>query len=90
MFDQVARGYEGPLYAEVSPRSFSARVHEGSTLNQIRFRRYDGGAEGLAAGLDDRSLSLSHGDRPLVDGDLNLRGGLILRVALSAPPPSAR
>ncbi len=84
VFDQVARGYEGPLYAEVSPRSFSARVHEGSTLNQIRFRRHHDGAEGLAAGLDDRTLSRSHGDRPLVDGDLNLRGGLILRVALSA------
>ena len=83
VFDQVARGYAGPLYAEVSPRSFSARVHEGSTLNQIRFRRHVG-AEDPAAGLDDRTLSRSHGARPLVDGALNLRGGLILRVALSA------
>ena len=39
VFDRVARGYEGPLYAEVSPRSFSVRVRKGSKLNQIRFRR---------------------------------------------------
>ncbi|MGO8845458.1 MAG: 2'-deoxycytidine 5'-triphosphate deaminase domain-containing protein, partial [Methylocella sp.] len=29
VFDRVARGYEGPLYAEVSPRSFSVRVRKG-------------------------------------------------------------
>lgn len=81
VFDHVARGYHGPLYAEVSPRSFSARVHEGSTLNQIRFRRH-GEAEGQLP-IDDRALSRSHGTRPLVDGALNLRGGLIVRVALS-------
>ena len=32
-------GYTGPLFAEISPRSFSVRVREGSRLNQIRFRR---------------------------------------------------
>ncbi len=83
VFDQVARGYEGPLYAEVSPRSFSARVHVGSTLNQIRFRRHATSSD-TTTGIDDDALSRSHGDHPLVDGDINLRGGLILRVALSA------
>jgi len=39
VFDRVARAYNGPLYAEVSPRSFSVRVRKGSKLNQIRFRR---------------------------------------------------
>ena len=39
VFDRVTRGYEGRLYAEVSPRSFSVRVRKGSKLNQIRFRR---------------------------------------------------
>src|ERR1700732_916390 len=29
VFYRVARGYEGPLYAEVSPRSFSVRVRKG-------------------------------------------------------------
>lgn len=84
VFDHVARGYAGRLYAEVSPRSFSVRVHEGSKLNQIRFRRWAPDDAGTALGIDDRALSRSHGLMPLVDGDLNLRGGLILRVALSA------
>ncbi|MBS4050750.1 MAG: 2'-deoxycytidine 5'-triphosphate deaminase [Methylomonas sp.] len=38
-FDQVGRGYKGPLYVEVAPRTFSIVVRSGSRLNQIRFRR---------------------------------------------------
>ena len=60
VFDVVARGYKGQLYAEVSPRSFSVRVHEGSKLNQIRFRRLN-------------SSQLSHTDFTLSDKDLALR-----------------
>jgi dCTP deaminase len=39
VFDTVEGGYAGPLYAEISPRSFSIKVRKGSRLNQIRFRR---------------------------------------------------
>jgi dCTP deaminase len=38
-FDQVEHGYHGPLYAEISPRTFPILVREGSRLSQIRFRR---------------------------------------------------
>src|SRR5438270_11171600 len=38
-FDQVEQGYHGPLYAEISPRTFPILVREGSRLSQIRFRR---------------------------------------------------
>jgi dCTP deaminase len=38
-FDRVPAGYEGPLYIEISPRTFSIVVRQGSRLNQIRFRR---------------------------------------------------
>jgi dCTP deaminase len=38
-FDRVREGYNGPLYAEVSPRTFSVLVRKGSRLNQIRIRR---------------------------------------------------
>ncbi|MDG2474655.1 MAG: 2'-deoxycytidine 5'-triphosphate deaminase [Paracoccaceae bacterium] len=38
-FDRIPRQYSGPLYAEVSPRSFSVLVKAGTRLNQIRFRR---------------------------------------------------
>jgi dCTP deaminase len=38
-FDQVARGYEGPLYLEIAPRTFSGVVRPGTRLNQLRFGR---------------------------------------------------
>ena len=41
-FDQVEEGYEGHLYIEVAPRSFSVVVRTGTRLNQLRFRRTRG------------------------------------------------
>jgi dCTP deaminase len=38
-FDRVRDGYKGPLYAEVSPRSFSVLVRTGSRLVQLRILR---------------------------------------------------
>ena len=38
-FDRVREQYNGPLYAEVSPRTFSVLVRKGSRLNQLRIRR---------------------------------------------------
>lgn len=38
-FESVAAGYRGPLYAEISPRTFSILVRRGSSLNQLRLRR---------------------------------------------------
>jgi dCTP deaminase len=38
-FDSVARGYRGPLYAEISPQTFGIVVRQGSRLNQLRLRR---------------------------------------------------
>jgi dCTP deaminase len=46
-FDQITRGYQGPLYIEIVPRTFSIVVREGTRLNQIRFRR--GGARSMAS-----------------------------------------
>lgn len=38
-FDRLERNYQGPLYVEIAPRTFSVVVHAGSRLNQLRFRR---------------------------------------------------
>ena len=44
-FDEIQDGYEGPLFAEVVPRSFPVICGVGTTLSQIRFReRVDGDA----------------------------------------------
>ena len=44
-FDRVRAGYHGPLYAEISPRTFSILVRRGDRLNQIRLKRNDGPSE---------------------------------------------
>ena len=78
MFDLAEPGYEGPLYAEVSPRSFSVRVRKGSRLNQLRFRRRDAPAvapERFRARR--RELARAARARAIVDGELNLRDGVV-------------
>ncbi len=45
-FDRVGRGYGGPLFIEVAPRTFNVRVRTGTSLNQLRFLR------GVAAQTD--------------------------------------
>ena len=75
-FDAVPEGYAGPLFVEVSPRSFSVRVREGARLNQLRFR------SGGPLLLDAEALRARHGATPLVDRPLALRDGLIVHVGL--------
>ncbi|OWU82330.1 2-deoxycytidine 5-triphosphate deaminase [Oceanicola sp. 22II-s10i] len=74
-FDRIPEGYNGPLYAEICPRSFSVLVRPGMRLNQIRFR--DG-----AARLDDAALRSLHGKVPLVDGEAVIDEGLGFSVDL--------
>jgi dCTP deaminase len=38
-FDAIRSNYTGPLYVELSPRSFSIKVRRGSRLVQLRIRR---------------------------------------------------
>jgi dCTP deaminase len=38
-FDKIQAGYSGPLYLEVSPRTFPIIARTGSRLSQIRFRK---------------------------------------------------
>jgi dCTP deaminase len=39
VFDDVADGYEGPLYVEIAPQTFSVLVRTGTRLNQLRLKR---------------------------------------------------
>ena len=58
-FDEIAAGYEGPLYVEIVPLSFAVRVRQGLALNQLR----------LMAGrssLTDEELWEAHRDEPLL------------------------
>ena len=40
-FDDIRRGYRGPLYVEVVPRSFTVMVRTGLALNQLRLLKGD-------------------------------------------------
>ena len=76
-FDQVEAGYAGPLYAEISPRTFPILVREGSRLSQIRFREGD-------ATLDAAALAALHARERLVDSNAaDLSTGVAVSVDLS-------
>ncbi len=59
-FDRVAAGYHGPLYAEISPKTFPVLVREGTRLSQMRLRHGD-----AALGAD--ALRTLHARERLVD-----------------------
>jgi dCTP deaminase len=80
-FDRIEAGYHGPLYAEISPRTFPVLVREGSRLSQIRFRR---GHALLNAG----SLRDLHARERLVDADdADVSEGVAVGVDLSGLGP---
>jgi len=58
-FDEVADGYEGPLYLEVVPLSFPVRAREDVSLNQLRL------SVGRAQ-LDDEQVRAFHRKQPLL------------------------
>src|SRR5271166_2007783 len=60
-FDDVPLGYRGELWLEISPRSFSVRVREGSALSQIRFRTRNSQQMGkFNFALNDEELRRRH------------------------------
>jgi Deoxycytidine deaminase len=68
-FDKIPAGYTGPLYLEVSPRTFPIVVRPGSRLSQIRFRRGN-------AVLSEEELAQLHERETLVASEQpNISGG---------------
>jgi len=87
-FDRIEAGYRGPLYAEISPRTFPVLVREGSRLSQIRFRH--GHAQLTAEELRD----LHARERLVDDAAADVSEGVVFSVDLSgnllAPVPGGR
>lgn len=77
-FDRVPTGYSGPLYAEVSPRTFSILVRAGSRLNQLRFKRG-------AVPFGDVQLRALQAAERVVDGEADIDQGVALTVDLAGP-----
>ncbi|MDR3467704.1 MAG: 2'-deoxycytidine 5'-triphosphate deaminase [Xanthobacteraceae bacterium] len=76
-FDHISAGYHGPLYAEISPKTFPVLLREGSRLSQVRFRVGD-------PLLDAEALTALHAQERLVDSaDADLSDGVALSIDLS-------
>ncbi|WP_421737352.1 2'-deoxycytidine 5'-triphosphate deaminase [Caulobacter sp.] len=65
-FDDVGAGYEGPLYMEIAPQTFSVLVRSGTRLNQLRLKR------GEPAKLSIRSVGVDLS--PGMGGIVGFRG----------------
>ena len=71
-FDRLEPGYSGPLYAEISPRTFSVLARTGVRLNQMRFRAGDARHSGdtlLALHGQHRLVHVDGEDAADIDGD---------------------
>lgn len=82
-FDKLPAGYQGPLYLEISPRTFPILVREGSRLSQIRFRR---GEPTLTAA----DLAALHAEARLTSAEtVNISdAGIALSIDLAGEPGS--
>lgn len=80
-FDAVEAGYRGPLYAEISPRTFPVLVRPGVRLSQIRFRKGE-------ARLPDRDLlELHRSDRLVTSAEPSIQDGVAISVDLAGFGP---
>jgi dCTP deaminase len=80
-FDAAEAGYHGPLYAEISPRTFPVLVRPGTRLSQIRFRRGQ-------ARLSDRELIALHASSRLVtSAEPSIQDGVAVSVDLAGFGP---
>ncbi len=76
-FDRVAGGYHGPLYAEISPKTFPVLVRQGTRLSQMRLRHGE-------AALDEAALRGLHARERLVDRAEAVMGdGIAVSIDLS-------
>jgi dCTP deaminase len=76
-FDRIRPGYHGPLYAEISPRTFPVLVSEGSRLSQVRFRHGNGLVEG------DALRALHARERLVDDSQADVGDGVAVGVDLA-------
>src|SRR3954470_19205217 len=82
-FDEIADGYDGPLFLEVVPLSFPVRVREDLSLNQLRLSlgRADLTDDDVRAFHRETPL-LFHRDQPIDPDRLALGDGLFLGLDL--------
>ncbi len=83
-FDRVRGGYSGPLYTEISPRTFSIVVRSGARLNQLRLKKG-------RFSYSERALRRLNQEVGLVEAgpsSLDLKDGIPFTVDLEGDPKS--
>lgn len=81
-FDKIPAGYSGPLYLEISPRTFPIVVRRGSRLSQIRFRM------GQSLLSEQELLALHESDVLVASECPNVSGGgIALSIDLKGTGP---
>jgi dCTP deaminase len=81
-FDKIPAGYTGPLYLEISPRTFPVIVRRGSRLSQIRFRT------GHALLTEPEVLALHEAETLVASETPNVSGGgIALSIDLKGTGP---
>jgi dCTP deaminase len=80
-FDAVEPGYRGPLYAEISPRTFPVLVRTGTRLSQLRLRQGD-------VRLSDAELHELHArERIVTSAEPSIQDGVAVSVDLAGFGP---
>ena len=75
-FDTIAAGYEGPLFAEISPKTFPILARTGSRLSQARFRNAPGVLD------DDEHRALHAREKLVTSGDPVFQRGVAVSIDL--------
>lgn len=83
-FEEIAPGYQGPLFLEVVPKSFPVRIRTGQRLNQLRIRH------GNSFVADDDLLKihkldpilLNESGEPIPEDKIKMDGGLFMSMNL--------
>jgi dCTP deaminase len=80
-FDTIEAGYEGPLYAEISPRTFPVLVRSGTRLSQLRLRKGE-------VRLSDAELHDLHArERLVTSAEPSIQDGVAVSVDLEGFGP---
>jgi dCTP deaminase len=84
-FDEIKPGYRGPLFVEVSPRSFPIRVQTGVSLSQVRLIRGESvlSEDELRAVYTAHPLLYNDDNDPVATDDAIGDGGLCMGIDLS-------
>ncbi len=76
-FDIIRKGYEGKIYVEIAPISFSITIKEGITLNQLRFHNEQ-------KIITDKQLKQLNNKYNIVESETQIDNGITISVNLKS------